>query len=580
MTPQQNNTRKPFHLFGFFGVFFIATGLIMLTSDMPAFSIPINTFQKDYFLLREYKGGLIASDKFKENNIVYGNIFGFHEMARTSDGLIVPYRSVWRVFLKAPIFLLSGSDIFPLIWRISGLIIWIGIFIVLIGKSSSHIKTLVFLSCVFFAPIQLFDQEFIFLYAQAMMLFLYFTKHKNGYLLLYFIFWIYAISARIEFIYFSSLINLYLALHWLRRKKYSKLLLIATIYILFAAGYLLSNNNYYGGYLTNSYDASLGEQQITRNEYGQASVKQQNILSQSLNRLMKVGFPSWLNMGRATIAVVYIMQSYIWIGCIIFLFKKPKITSNRIFLRSKKFSTFLMLIVLYAFIFYGSKGVANMPIGSGKFFYNIWNSSYARYFWVFIFLIWSLLYSGLFIPGRLTKLLFATWIIIFIFQWPYYFNTLKIYPARSNAILETRIPPGSTILARIPPIRLMFTNYQILFPWPDDYWEYVIYISAWSAAWLAVWNGDTKKSNPYLDRLDYFPKNYSAFLEKIGYYIYTTKKPVYILTDTYTSSIEKEKTLNFFKSKQGLILENYKNNIVIIRVDNNFTGEYKYASGV
>lgn len=560
---QCDNTRNPFYFFGFFGVFLFATGLIMLANEMPAFSIPSGVFQKDYALLQEYEwwdkkytGWLIASEKFQKENIEYGNIFWYFEVGRSTDWLITPYRSPARAFFKAPIFLLSGWTLFPLIWRISGLIVWIGFFMVLLKNSSYHIKILIFLSSIFFAPMQLFDQEFIFLYAQIVALFLYFSKHKGAYLWLHLIFWLYASNARIDYFYFFSLFNLYLLLHWITKKTYSKIFLVFSISALFIIGYLMTNKIYNGDYFTNSYVNSIGDLGKLQTQYFW------KIETPIYKKILNIIIPGSFSIKEIIANIFYILRSYIWIWFVIFLclFKKSKNTESHIFVDAKIFGIFVILIAIYGIVFYGSKGVENRPEAVGAFFYNVGSSSHARYFWVFIFVFWSMLYYKILIPGKIAKITYASFIIVFIFLWPHYH---KIYnPTEILKEIGRMIPSNSVILDFRPNEKFLFTNYRTLYPIGDDILEFQEYL-IYKKPVIFTWSYHT---NSIIDLSWYIPVQKSVFLEKVSNYIIKTKTPVYILNRTFNQT-NIDKLLDFFNSKQWLAVEKYNNSITILKVD-------------
>lgn len=517
-------------------------------------AVQLRSFQEDFLFLKDYEtrkeGGqdwLFKIDKYKEDNIAYGNIFAYFEIPTNSQWSLVPFKTPSRIYLKAPIFLITGSDLFSFLWWLSGLIVGIWLFFAFIWRSSDHIIILLFLSLVFFTPINVFDWEFIFLFALIIMLYFYNLRKNNFYLLFYFIFWLYISFSRLEYFYFFSVFNLALSLSWIYQKKYIKLISVLLVSWLFILAFFIVNEKYYGWYLKSWYEIYYGNYKSQSGSDAGGS-----LLELLFTKPLSIIFPSWFNLSSTVDISLYILKSTIGIGCFIFLFWRVRYWTDFIFWKSKYLSYWILVFIIYAIFFYASDPHSYRPINDPT------HSSYTRYLWVFILLIWTLFYHWLrIIPGKISMIIYSTFIIVFFFLWPQYFGAQNnaLNPEKYLASMATKIPPQSVIFT-FNPSSFMFSDYRVIHPSGEDQLEYKSFVRY----------GTPRGRDP---------ANNSRFLDNIWYFIYKTKTPVYFLNERYWGA-DREVIFDFFRNKNSLVFEKNKNGIDILKPNNYYVGEYVY----
>lgn len=539
------------------GIFILSLSLLaifMLTRDFVFSGIPSRAFQDDYLFLEDYKESIknkkelhFKIDKYQKENFLYKNIFGYFEIPANWDWYIVPYKWPSRLFLKAPIFLMADSFLFPLVWRLSWILIGLSFFILAIREFNIIRRILITFSLILFAPILVFDPEYIFFFLCIVTLFFFLRTQYLYYLLFYFLFWLYASYSRMEFFYFFSIFNAYLFFYFIIHKRYKYLSYIVFVSVIFLLGFWLSNFQYYWGYFKTGYELYRDWDVWAASSVSEGG--QLSIIEVLLKKPFQILFPSGFSLKITFDVFGYIIFSYIWFGFFIFLFgnlRRPSLA----FSQSRYFKYFILIFIVYWFFYYGSNPYFFRPDNDPT------HSSYTRYLWVFILLLWLVFYSWMnVIPNKIPKILFFWIVIFYIVIWPNFFGMKhdSLNPFQYLSKIEKNIPPWSVIL---PVHATMFTfwGYHVLHPSGKDYLEHQVYIKIWRIS-----------------------RGTSSFLDNVWYYIFDTNTPVYIIWDWWFAH---QKILDFYKTNNSLKLEVInKNYAVITNPHNQKRYTYRWSEG-
>ncbi len=121
----------------------------------------------------------------------------------------------------------------------------LGFFILLFKEIKKSQKIIFVFSALFFLSEHAFELEFASLFLTLASLFLFLGRERKIYLFLYFLFSLYGAILRNEFFLFGSIINLYLLLYIIYKKKFSILPIIFSFYFLFISTLMIGNYYYY-----------------------------------------------------------------------------------------------------------------------------------------------------------------------------------------------------------------------------------------------------------------------------------------------------------------------------------------------
>lgn len=509
-----------FLLRAFLGIFFGILVVLSISDPLPPATIPTLGFQNDFVILKDYlesgriySGWIFTVDKYELLNQKFGNIFSYFELPANSDWKIVPLKWPWKIFLKAPIFILSGI-FFPALWKFLWwfLLIW---FSLILYRRSFKKDTIIFCILIFsFVPFQLFDLEYSVFFLAVSSLYLFFTSRNIAHLFLYFLFWIYASISRADFFLFFSFLNIFLGIRAIFSKTYSHLYYILISSSFFLIVFCLLNKIYYWGFLTLGYEverAGSSSFADAANQLHQADFfsRAQDVIERIFSFVLPFGF-HLQNTFENVLYVMYSQSGFLFCLTIPFF-----LSTNRksIFSKDKGLRIAIWGIILYGFILYGSHEYFYKP-DLPTF------SSYTRYFGVFIFLFWLSFYSWFLSLPRSVKILFCCFLIKLIFTGIHFTQRANndLYSVQYIQNLHSYIPSWSVILP-LRPVQFLLSDYKILQPSGLDTEEYRVYFTYW------------RTQRPT-----------SIFLEKIHTFVRKSQTNVYVVWRGEAFS----KIINFF----------------------------------
>lgn len=491
----------------FFFIFF----LLFLAQPIQASKFYSLWFQNDFKILENYEimkrhsWWFFTIDNYREDNQVYGNIFSYYELPANSEWSIVPLKGPGRIALKAPLLLFTGSDFFTFYWKILWVFLCWGFFLILFKAKHTAEKALLLLSLLTFSSYLIFDFEFLSLFLCIIFWYLFFLREKWPYLFYYFILWLYAAVMRTEFFLFFSVFNCWIVFYALKIKRFTYIFYVIICSLFFLGTYMLMNKQYYGWYFITWYEV---QREISNFWLG---INSDLSFFDGFLKIFWYFFPLGFNLTQSFWNFIYVINSVLGVGLILLLRLKnhDQKSKTKFYLH-----IFILVLVFYWVIFYASSPYFYRP-DVPTF------SSYTRYLWVFVLVLWAILYKNFISSAKIVRILYSVCTLLYMFLGIHFFGQVNndLNSASYIKNLESKIPSWSVVLPTRP-VRFILSDYRILQPSGSDTEEYIVFLTLWRTA-----------------------RPSSSFLEKVGRYVEGTNNPIYIVGEWFAYN----KIVEFFK---------------------------------
>ncbi len=479
----------------------IYLGLIFFWNSYARRNINIDAGESnEIFLMQDYvetgkvfSGGTFNSSIYKEKNQLYNNIFSFFELPANKDWELVPLKWWGRLFLKFPLFIFSDKIFFWWLWKITGVCMVLGFFILLFKEIKKSQKIIFVFSALFFLSEHAFELEFASLFLTLASLFLFLGRERKIYLFLYFLFSLYGAILRNEFFLFGSIINLYLLLYIIYKKKFSILPIIFSFYFLFISTLMIGNYYYYWWFLDFWYTIETAAK-ATWALAGEGVNINETFIQSFINRFSGLIFPDF-SIPITYNNIVYTFDNKIGLVVCIFFAFALFFKRNRLLIYPNYFWTLLTLILLWWFLYYGSNPWNYKPE-------NPLSSSYIRYFSVLLLLLWFLLYRNIIPRKTIIVALFSCYVLVIV-SGDLVLKYKRMLALDRNIQTVLSLPAWSDIFPamRMPELLFLHQYYSMQPSWEDNFYFRIM------SQWI----------------LSEHP-----FFEKVYSYMQDSNKPVYI----------------------------------------------------